>query len=65
MSLLLRKDIYPYDYMNCLERFKDKCLLRKESYYSLLNDKHIADTDHDRAARVFEFLNCQNIQYCD
>ena len=51
--------------MNCLERFKDKCLLRKESYYSLLNDKHIADTDHDRAARVFEFLNCQNIQYCD
>ena len=51
--------------MNCLEKLEDKCLLPKESYYSLLNDNHIADTDHDQAAWVFDSPNSQNNQYSD
>ena len=43
----------------------DKCPLPKESYYTLLSDKHIADTDHDHAERVFDSPNCQNNQYGD
>ena len=45
--------------------FKDKCLLPKESYYTLLSNKHIADTDHDHTERVFDSPNCQNNQYGD
>ena len=51
--------------MNCLEKFKDKIQLLKESYYTLLSDRHIADTDHDHAERVFDSPNCQNNQYGD
>ena len=49
--------------MNCSKKFKDKCLLPKESYYTLLNDNHIADTDHDHAERVIDSPNCRNNQY--
>ena len=40
-ALLLRKGVYPYEYMDSWERFKEESLPDKESFYSKLNDKHI------------------------
>ena len=38
-SLVKRKEVYPYEYMNSLERFKENKLPPKESFYSTLPEK--------------------------
>ena len=35
--LLLRKGVYPYDYMDNWERFNETSLPSKESFYFLIN----------------------------
>ena len=40
-DLLYKKGIYPYEYMDSWERFKETSLAKKESFYSKLNDEHI------------------------
>ena len=44
--ILLRKDVYPYEYMDDWEKFNETLLLEKEGFYSHLNMKDIADTDY-------------------
>ena len=59
--LLLRKDVYPYEYMDCWERFDETSLPDKEAFYSNLNMKYITDVDHRHAKRVFKILNNKNL----
>ena len=40
------KDIYPYEYMNDLEKFNQTSLLEKENFYSHLNMNDMTDVDH-------------------
>ena len=40
-NLLLRKGVYPYEYMDNWKRFKEESLPDKESHYSELNNEHI------------------------
>ena len=44
--LLLRKDFYPYEYMDSWERFDEKLLPDKEIFYSSLNMEDITDVDY-------------------
>ena len=55
--LLLRKGVYPYEYMDSWERFDEISLPDKEAFYSSLNMENIADVDYRHAARVFKKLN--------
>ena len=50
--LLLRKGVYPYEYMDSWERSDETSLPEKEAFYSSLN---MEDTRH--AKRVFKRLN--------
>ncbi|XP_028415651.1 uncharacterized protein LOC114544475 [Dendronephthya gigantea] len=61
ISLLLRKGIYPYDYMDCTERFNEPTLPSKESFYNVLNDEHISDEDYAHATNVFNKFACRNM----
>ena len=45
-ALLLRKSVYPYEYMDCWEKFKEESLPDKESFYSELNNEHITNEDY-------------------
>ena len=54
--LLLRKGVYPYEYMDSWERFNETPLPDKESFYSNLNMEDITDVDHRHAKRVFNEL---------
>ncbi len=42
VALLLRKGVYPYDHMDCLERFEEPTLPKKEAlfFWKSLTDMH-------------------------
>ena len=53
-TLLLRKGVYPYEYMDSSERFNETSLPDKEPFYSNLNMEDITDVNY--AKRVFKSL---------
>ena len=52
--LLLRKGVYPYEYMDSWERFDETSLPDKKYFYSELNLEDISDKDYLYAQKVFE-----------
>ena len=52
--LLLRKGVYPYEYMDNWERFNETLLPNKESFYSNLNMENIDDIDYRHGNNVFK-----------
>ena len=59
--LLLRKGVYPYEYMDNWERFNETLLPNKEAYYSNLNMEDITDTDYTQANTVFKEFKLKNV----
>ena len=60
-ALLLRKGVYPYEYMDSWKRFKEEPLPYKESWYSELNNEHITDKDHAHAQKVWKVFKIKNL----
>ena len=60
-DLLLRKGVYPYEYMDSWKRFKEKSLPDKESFYSELNTEHITNEDYAHAQLVWNTFNIKNL----
>ena len=50
--LLLKKGVYPYEYLDDCEMFNEITLPEKEQFYSDLNMKDITDADYMHAKRV-------------
>ena len=59
--LLLRKDIYPYEYMDKWERFNETSLPEKDESYSDLNMEDITDADYMHAKRVCKEFEMKNL----
>ena len=57
--LLLKKGIYPYEYMDSFERFGET--QEKEKFYSSLSGQGITDEDYAHAKQVWETLGCRNL----
>ena len=51
LNLVKGKGVYPYEYMNSLERFKENKFPPKEAFYSRLTGESISDEDYERAKR--------------
>ena len=62
LSLLTRKGVYPYEYMNSLERLKETQLPLKEAFHSRLNDEDISDEDYTHAQKVWETFEMKNLE---
>ena len=64
--LLLRKDVFPYEYVDNWEGFDETSLPNKEEFYSNLNMEDINDIDYRHANNVFKRFELENIgQYHD
>ena len=50
--LLLRKDIYPYEYIDSWERFDENTIPLKEAFYSELSLENITDKDYMHVKKV-------------
>ena len=59
--LLLRKDVYPYEYMDNWEKFDETSLPTKESFYSSLNMENIDDIDYRHGNNVFERFKLKDL----
>ena len=53
-NLLARKGVYPYEYMDSLEKLKETTLPPKEAFHSRLNDGGISDEDYAHAQNVWK-----------
>ena len=60
MILLLRKGVYPYQYIDNSNRFKERELPEKNKFYSNLNVEVISDKDYDHAKNVSNIFNMKN-----
>ena len=59
--LLLRKGVYPYEYMDNRQRTDETSLPDKESFYSSLNMENIDDIDYRHDNNVFKKFKLKNL----
>ena len=59
--LLLRKGMYPYKYIDSLERFDETSLPDKEAFYSSLNMEGITSVDYRHPKRVYKEFKLKNL----
>ena len=52
LSLLLRKGLYPYDYVDCMKKLDETSLPSKDAFYSKLTGEGITDEDYQHAHTV-------------
>ena len=62
LSLVNRKGVYPYEYMDTLERLKETKLPPKEAFYSKLNNEDISDEDYAHAQKVWEVFKMEHFK---
>ena len=59
--LLLRKGVYPYEYMDSWERFNETSLPSKKEFYSNLNMEDIDEIDYRHVNNVFKSFKLENL----
>ena len=59
--LLLRKDFYPYEYIDSWERFNENIMTPKEAFYSELNLENITDKDYEHVKKVWVAFEIKNL----
>ena len=59
--LLIRKGVYPYEYMDNWEMFDETSLPNKESFYNNLNMKNIEYIDYRHGNNVFKRFKLKNL----
>ena len=60
-ELLMRKGIYPYEYMSSWDKFKETQLPPIEAFYSSLNMSNVSNDDYQHAQRVWSTSNINNL----
>ena len=61
LSLMTRKGVYPYDYMDSFDKFNKTELPTKEEFYSILIDEHISNEDYTHAQNVWNTFKLQTM----
>ena len=57
---MIKKGVYPYDWMDSFDKFNEK-LPPKEAFYSILNNEHITDKDYEHAETVWKTFNMKSM----
>ena len=61
LNLMSQKGVYPYDNIDCFEKFDQTELLTKEQFYSILNDQHVANGEYDHARKVWKTFDIKTM----
>ena len=61
LDLMSKKGVYPYDFMDSMEKFENKELPKTEEFYSTLNEEHISEKDYNHAKEVWNAFGIKNL----
>ncbi|XP_074042580.1 uncharacterized protein [Leptinotarsa decemlineata] len=65
-ALLTRKGVFPYDYIDSMEKLNITELPSREEFYNKLNDEHITEEKYVHAQNVWESFEITNLgSYAD
>ena len=56
-ELLKKKGIFPYEYLNSFDRFKETSLPDKKAFYSTFRNSNVTDKDYEHAINVWNKFN--------
>ena len=59
LALLKCKGVYPYEYVDSLDKLAETQLPPKEAFYSRLSGDNISDEDYEHAQKVWEAFDCK------
>ena len=59
---MLRKDVYPFDYVDCINILDETSLPPKEAIYSRLTGVGITDEDNEHAQTVWNEFNIESMK---
>ena len=63
-ELLIKKGIYPYEYMSEWNKFKETKLPPKEAFYSKLNMVGVSSENYEHARSVWKEFEIKNVEEC-
>ena len=61
LDLMSKKVVYPYDFMDSMDKFENKELPKIEDFYSTLNEEHISEKDYIHAKEVWNAFRIKNM----
>lgn len=61
-NLIKRKGVYPYEYMDSFQKFKETKLPAIEKFYSSLNYESVSKADYEHAQFVWKKFNIKNLE---
>ncbi|XP_036144958.1 uncharacterized protein LOC118646366 [Monomorium pharaonis] len=65
-DLLTRKGVFPYEYIDRVEKLEDTCLPPLESFYSSLTSNTVSESDYAHAVNVWHRFSIQTLgEYSD
>lgn len=65
-NLMCKKGVFPYSFMDSLEKMKNPTLPTKNQFYDSLSEEHISDEAYERAKNVWHSFQCKNLgEYSD
>lgn len=65
-ELITRKRIFPYDYVNSLNKLKEKQLPPKSCFFNKMTNENISNDDYQHALNVWDAFDCKDIgEYSD
>lgn len=62
LELLVKKGVYPYDFMDSMEKYKMRSLPEKKEFVNKLNMAEIEDKDYQHAENVWKTFKIQNME---
>nr|XP_018906984.1 PREDICTED: uncharacterized protein LOC109036984 [Bemisia tabaci] len=60
LHLLLRKGVYPYEWVDSFSKFSQQLPQNKGDWYSTLNDKNVSESDLKHSVKVYRHFDFKN-----
>lgn len=61
MNLLMRKGVYPYEYMDSMEKLREQCLPERSGFYSSIDGQDLSEADYYHAHAVWKTFEMSNL----
>ena len=62
LDLVTRKLAYPYEYMDCDEKYSETCLPSIDKFYSSLTNKNISIEEYENSQEIWKIFNIKNLK---